>query len=623
MRARFLLLAIVVLGLGTALRLHNITTQSLWHDEGNSLRLAERSIPDLIAATSRDIHPPAYYLILKLWISLIGTTELSLRMLSVFWSILTIGIVIGIGRNLKGYRSGIIAGFLVAIQPFAIYYAQETRMYAQFGAISLLSVWLMLRFLNANQHIWQWALSLAFINTIGLYTHYTYPFIMLAQGLFFLWGWLLHRDNLRLKLFISLNLITIGLFSLWLPTAYQQVTTWPTTGDTTTTLERLSRIFEILFYGNTATEIAPAGYMISIGILLIGLLAIRQQSALLLPLFICVLSVGSLLLSGAYREANLKFLLPAQGATALMLSVGIINLARLRPPISAIVAIASFVILIWPYPTHLKRLYEDAAYQRSDYRTITHIIQMLETDNSVVILNAPNQQEVFSYYFQGKSEVVGLPRGLGGDDAATQRETENLIHTHDRIFLVLWGQAERDPNAIVQSTLDAYAYVVRREWVTDVELIQYAVLEAPPSQPQHPLDVQFGDVLKLQGFSLSAQQFIAGRGDVVGVTLYWQATAPITTRYKISVQLLTPEGFLADQHDSEPSNNLRPTTSFQLEETIIDNHGIIIDQELPSGEYQLHVVVYDANAPTVRLQPNVDTSDASLPLATLTIESEP
>lgn len=612
-------LSIAVLLLGVGLRLHRVDAQSLWHDEGNSLRLAERSVNDLIDAVSRDIHPPGYYLVLKGWTSLVGTTEFGLRSLSVFWGILTIAATIGLARQFVSPAVIPIAGLLVAIQPFAIYYAQETRMYAQLGALSVLSLWLLLRFVHAKQHQWQWAIGLAVVNTLGLYTHYTYPFTMLAQGCYVVWVVSIQRNTKLLPPFIGLNMLTLVCFAPWLPTAYDQVTTWPTTGDTTTTIDRLDRVFMITVYGNTADELTLLAYTLPLGLIAAALMSLRRQTALLLPLFLVIFSIGSLLLSGAYREANLKFLLPTQAIVALLLTIGLAEISRWRQPVTSVVGVVLLAVFMLPFNSYLNDLYSATEYQRSNYRSISQTIDKLETDNSVVILNAPNQEEVFSYYFTGESPVVGLPRGLGGDDDATRAETELLVTQNNRIFLVLWGQTERDPNATVQSTLDANAFVVDRQWYTDVELVQYAVLDTPPDTPQSLVDVQFGDVMTLTGFSLSEDEFLVGRGEALGVTLYWQAETEITERYKISVQVLTPQGFLADQHDSEPANNLRPTTSFMPNEVVVDNHGLILNTNLPAGEYSLNVVVYNANPPSERLQPSTGEPNAILPLTTLTL----
>ena len=77
----------IILG-GFALRLYHLGAQSLWYDETVSAYLASQSIPDLIAHTARDIHPPAYYLLLHLWTRLAGHSEFALAFFSLAFGLL-------------------------------------------------------------------------------------------------------------------------------------------------------------------------------------------------------------------------------------------------------------------------------------------------------------------------------------------------------------------------------------------------------------------------------------------------------------------------------------------------------------------------------------------------------
>src|SRR5579859_4000717 len=68
--------------LAAVLRFHLLGQQSFWNDEGNTLRLVERPVPALLDAASHDIHPPGYYLALKVWWRLTGDSEFALRAFS-------------------------------------------------------------------------------------------------------------------------------------------------------------------------------------------------------------------------------------------------------------------------------------------------------------------------------------------------------------------------------------------------------------------------------------------------------------------------------------------------------------------------------------------------------------
>ena len=56
-----------ILALAAFLRFYCLTCSSLWHDEGNSWALAQRSFAQIAVDAAADIHPPGYYWLLKLW----------------------------------------------------------------------------------------------------------------------------------------------------------------------------------------------------------------------------------------------------------------------------------------------------------------------------------------------------------------------------------------------------------------------------------------------------------------------------------------------------------------------------------------------------------------------------
>lgn len=632
--ARDLWLApLIIVLLAWAVRVHWLDHQSLWNDEGNSLRLAQRSTGDLIDAAGQDIHPPGYYLVLKAWIGLAGESEFSLRALSALEGVLAVAVTIALGSVLFSRGTGVLAGLLVALSPFAVYYSQETRMYAQLGLLSAASMWAFVLWVRTART--RWALALALINAAGLYTQYSFPFTLLAQaGLFALWLALDPGRARRRSLvpYATLNLLTLLLFLPWLPTAWDQVTSWPRTGVDLAPGEQLRTVGTWITYGSTAGEISALrflwpGFLVAAALWPPGARRLRRTLPygwrVGLPLAWAGVVIGALLLSGAYREANLKFLLPAQIAAALLIGQGArrlwrpypgensirqIGLGRWRIGLRAeiklvsirrmLAAVCLFLVVIGQVQA-LDSLYVEDQYARPDYRAMAAYIMAGAGPGDAIILDAPNQAEVFSYYYHGTAPVYGLPRGLGGDDAQTRAGVDAVIRDHARIFVLFWGETERDPNRVVQATLDASAYPVASAWYGDVRLAHYAVLGPAPTAPQTSLDARFGESIALTGFALSTEA--ARPGDVLGVTLFWTSAAPLDRRYKVTVQLLAPDGTLAAQHDAEPAGNRALTPTWTPGETVIDTHGLVIPPGLPPDLYTLIAGLYDIDAPLDRL----------------------
>jgi hypothetical protein len=349
--------------------------------------------------------------------------------------------------------------------------------------------------------------------------------------------------------------------------------------------------------------------------------------------------IGALFASGAYREANLKFLLPAQIALTLLAGRGAWVLWNLAPAVDPparvpemsepdrprrrllryaprrdrllkttvvgrmLAAVCLFLLVIGQLNA-LDALYRDPAYARDNYRAAAAFITRDQRPGDAIILDAPNQAEVFSYYYQGDAPIYGLPRGLGGDDVQTRAEVEAVLRDHRRVYVLFWGETERDPNRVVQAALDAGAYPVASVWYGDVRLAQYAVLGDAPTEPEVMADARFGESITLTGYALSAAEVYPG--DVLGVTLFWTTDAPLSARYKVTLQLLAPDGRLVSQHDAEPGGDRALTTTWTPGAIVSDTHGLVIPADLPPGEYTLIVGLYDLNAPQDRLPVTID-----------------
>jgi hypothetical protein len=430
--------------------------------------------------------------------------------------------------------------------------------------------------------------------------------------------------------YAAINAITFTLFIPWLPTAWDQITNWPRTGVDLALREQLRAVFGWITYGNTAGQIAWLR-LIFPALLVITALWPGHTSRRLphswrvgLPFIWAGVVIGALFVSGAYREANLKFLLPAQIALALLIGHGAWRLWQTLPlPITVprplphkiiltrrmLAGVCVFLIVIGQLDA-LHALYTDPTYARDDYRAIAARITSELRPGDAVILDAPNQVEVFTYYYHGDAPIYQLPRGLGGDDDQTYADVQAIIHDHRRIWVLFWGETERDPNRVVQATLDAGAYPVASQWYRDVRLAQYAVLGQAPAAPDVQVNAHFGESITLVGYALSADDLPAD--DVFGVTLFWTTDTPLETRYKVTVQLLAPDGFLITQHDAEPGGNRALTTTWLPGDTVVDTHGLIIPADLPPGDYTLAVGLYDLNDPLNRLIVTIDGAAADL-----------
>jgi 4-amino-4-deoxy-L-arabinose transferase-like glycosyltransferase len=664
-RLAAIMLCVGVLCLSAALRFHLLGAQSLWNDEGNAYVQASRSFPDIAFHAGRDIHPPGYYWLLAIWSSLVGQTEFALRLLSALLSVLTIAFTYALGARLFGRAAGVVAALFVTLNTFNLYYAQEARMYALLALWGAGSMWALVCFQQMGFGSEQAAVRrrylilLALFNAAGLYTHYAYVYVMLVQSVL-VSLWLMarvwrHGERLgyvhvvrhTVVPYVIANLLTIAMFLPWLPTAWQQITTWPNTGQDIALAEAVSVILNRLILGVTSQNGSLAVAWL---LLLFGLINRPRAAwwALLVPVIWVTTSVGLFLGQGLFRESNLKFLLPAQIGMALWLSRGVWVLSyqiaslggrcpagRASRLLPAAARLAGAVSVLW-IAAHswagVQAVYHDPRYQRDDYRAIARLIGQESQIGDLVVLNGPNQVEVFDYYYRGRARVIGLPLGLGSDDAATARAVEQAAvevsqqpdRPYARVYGVFWGERERDPNQIVEGFLDRNLYSMGDGWYGSVRLARYLQPTSAWSPISADLNARFYDPTAGTQIRLVDGQYddTAVPGGAILVRLVWRSEGdvPISQPYKVFVQILDSNGLLVTQHDGEPGGNAAPTTGWQAGTAYDDRHALLVPAGLAAGNYQLIVGLYALGAPNARLRVEGDARDY-LEVGVITVRS--
>ena len=596
---------IVIVLFAASLRFFRIDAQSYWHDEGNSRALSERSAGDIWLAAAVDIHPPGYYLLLSGWRSVFGESEAALRGLSALAGALAAGVIFDLARRRFGLVSGLVAGGFMALDPFLVYYGQEARMYA------LLVLWTVLTFYCAD---WledaPWplqatpdrlaALGYVLALTAGLYTHYAFGFVVVTQALLILYTLVRGPGAARWLALTRLGLLTLSgvFFAPWIPTALHQLSTWP--ADRNGSGSPLDLIRWLGFGGTILTSeaqigLAALGAAFAFGV--VAMLALRPEAARLARsalVWFLVPAISTLAL-GLLTPSFAKFLVVAVPALALLLSVTFDLREQpqdarrwVRPGMVGALLVVVAVTMV----TSLNHLYFDPAYARDDYRGISQYLRDRQVPSDAVILIAPNQIEAFGYYYgsqPGDVTVAPLPttRPLGVEQ--TRAQLEALLEGHDRLWVLYWAQRQADPDGLVERWLADNAFPAGDRWFGGVRLAGYGTA---PTGAREPSGALFGNDIGLVDSALSGTR--AAPGDVLSVSLRWQASQVPTVDYKVFVHLATgPDVPPVAQHDSTPANGFAPTTSWAVDVPVDDHHGLQLPVDLAPGTYQVLVGLTD------------------------------
>jgi hypothetical protein len=189
----------------------------------------------------------------------------------------------------------------------------------------------------------------------------------------------------------------------------------------------------------------------------------------------------------------------------------------------------------------------------------------------------------FSYFFSGNSERI--LRDVGWGDASLQQ----LLNSDYAVVYIHQWQRE--------TPLQLLAYLSHREpersvWINGLEYARIYSLVAPldGEESQSSAGVLLGQSVLLDRYALSGRDFQPGQ--VVVVTLFWQADTTPSERLKVFVHLLDESRALVTQSDSEPVGWLRPTVTWGPGEPISDRHALYLPPDLPRGEYVINAGLY-------------------------------
>lgn len=159
------------------LQLISLQRWSLWHDESFTAMLIQYDWTELLTRASYDVHPPLYYLLLKLWAGVFGSSVLALRSFSVICMAVVFLLTLWLIQRLVGLKAAWWALPFLALAPALVRYGQEARMYGMAAILGLCATHLLLFLLEnkaASKNARWWILWCAYLLSLIalLYTHY-------------------------------------------------------------------------------------------------------------------------------------------------------------------------------------------------------------------------------------------------------------------------------------------------------------------------------------------------------------------------------------------------------------------------------------------------------------------
>lgn len=205
---------------------------STWYDESYTATLVSHSPSDIIDLTRLDVHPPLYYLVLKIWAVLFGYQTVVLRVFSALCMLAAIIILVRFLYRHVSRRSAAYTAAALVISPYLLRYSVEMRMYAFGSLLGVLATTVFYRLaISRGRSSQLWYGVYALLAAALVYTQYFFGLILVGHLVYLLiYQSEKGRVGQRLldfcrsyKGIIGSYGLAILLFVPWLPTFINQI----------------------------------------------------------------------------------------------------------------------------------------------------------------------------------------------------------------------------------------------------------------------------------------------------------------------------------------------------------------------------------------------------------------
>ena len=499
-RTRIFLLTLTLLAF--AWRAFRLDFQSLWRDEVDAVYFAVRPLAETLSMFVQAAqNGPLYFLGLRPWFNVVGTSEFALRFPSVVAGTLSTLLVWHIGRRLLPLSSSApvhrlaawtnvaaIAALLFAINPYQVWYGQEGKMYATVTMLALLSSWLWLRGVEVGG--WKFWLAYLAAVSIAMYVHLLMVLLIPLHLLWFVVAWPVARHHWR-----GYGLALAGLTLPYLPMVWWHwmMLTSPDklSGFNFTPLETVLRTLALSHARGFMTStpllwLAPVYFLFGagalLGVMVVGdrfsaqstpLSAVRRMGLLLtwLLLPIGLIFVVSLR-QPVFTERYVIWIGPAALlCVALGVRVLAANSGRLALPITAIFlvyVVGLWGVLGWQQKTQVIKY---------DLRGAMHYVYEQRATDDLLILQIPHQEWAYRYY----TSDFG-PNPFEGSDARLGWWGGGPYTNWGRAEEVEWPEVDRSMRSLTQGADTVWVLLSEAPMWDERRLMdrwfqQYAVLE--------------------------------------------------------------------------------------------------------------------------------------------------
>jgi hypothetical protein len=451
-------------GLALAVRLYDLSGASLWLDEVLSIRLANLPLSTLWVS-DYDPTPPLYYSLLKPVLYL-GHSEAWLRLPSVVFGSLTIGVMYLAARRIAGSVAAFATGLLLALSFHSIEYSQEARAYA------LLGLCLAVSFLGLVASVQRWQASNVDSNfadfmrggagvyaaglLAALYSHNTAVFYWLGVQLFFVVSWaaLYRFSRVLLMHWFSLNLVVLVLWLPWLFASIEvlegETFSWLRHTPFTLAAEVWRDVHGMpaLTVGQPWIDIA---LLVLAGVGFSGLF-VKDRSLLVLVTSLILASSVAIWAWGLFAKPvfMLRTILWGSLFSALVVGIGVSCLPRYVAYVFLLVMTVSGGVSVYGY-------FDTNSGQYGDYRAAAAYFDQNRGPDDILLFRTHWSSPAFLYYVTDYPEDVTV---FGWDCSKERASSGKMQRNSQGLLSVKWLDKGIGLDRVVPSSDDSRLWVI-------------------------------------------------------------------------------------------------------------------------------------------------------------------
>jgi mannosyltransferase len=455
-------------------RLNSLDFQSLWRDEVDAICFAQApllkslpqtalsftptcppNIPDLVSSfTQSGFNGPLYFLLLRGWISLTGTSELALRFFSLLCGVISVALIITLGTRLFNRAIGLIAGALLALSAYQVWYSQEAKMYTLITLLALAAIYFLRRAVEEGRiRFW---IGVVVCTTVAMASHILAALLIPVEVVLFLLWWSHSRKHL-LAGGLALLCVTVPYVPLaidrlkWVFEPADTGFARYTFGALLSTLggAYTRGIFSTLDESIVLIASATAAVIALFGLLLIDTpdrpasKSDRIVARLSLIAWAFIPAIIIALISINRPLFTDRYLIWIQPAFYLAVALGVYALWRWWKPLAVVALSALLIVNAFGIVT------QATTPSKSDFRSAAQAIGRAIKPGEAIVFQIPYVQYDFDFYFRRPYAALGGPYtnyrnktgGYLNSEVAELRQIAALLSGHPS-FWVVWSEAD-------------------------------------------------------------------------------------------------------------------------------------------------------------------------------------